>query len=460
MSSDPQKRKTPQDVVWNKAPENNAVSGPESEPSRSANAGLRTDIEQNQTNETLAILPVRGIVLFPGMVVPLTIGRPSAIKLVDSELPENKQLGLVTQRDEELDRPGPSDLFQIGVSAQVLKLIRQPDGVIILIVQVLTRIALESFVQTEPYLRATVQAVKTVLPERGDAELQASFNNLRRGALRVLELSPEIPDQARAALIGVEDPEQLTDLLAGNLGIDLATKQRILEETDLLPRMRTAQEALQRQLEIAELQQKLRKDVEGQFSDTQRRAYLREQLRAIQRELGEEDADGEEQAEQLRKKLHDAGANESVLAAAEKELKRLNHIPSASPEYSVIVSYVEMLADLPWSKSTEDNTDLERAQAILDRDHYGLEKVKRRIVEFLAVRKLNPGGRSPILCFLGPPGVGKTSLGQSIADALARKFTRISLGGIRDEAEIRGHRRTYIGAMPGRIIQEIRRLGV
>src|SRR6202045_5223305 len=231
MSSDPQERKTPHEVVWNKAPENNAVSGPESEPSRSANAGLRTDIEQNQTNETLAILPVRGIVLFPGMVVPLTIGRPSAIKLVDSELPENKQLGLVTQRDEELDRPGPSDLFQIGVSAQVLKLIRQPDGVIILIVQVLTRIALESFVQTEPYLRATVQTVKTVAPEREDAELQASFNNLRRGALRLLELSPEIPDQARAALIGVEEPEQLTDLLAGNLGIDLATNQGILEET-------------------------------------------------------------------------------------------------------------------------------------------------------------------------------------------------------------------------------------
>jgi ATP-dependent Lon protease len=393
------------------------------------------------------------------MIVPLTIGRPSALKLVDSELPENKNLGLVTQRDEQLDHPEPSDLFRVGVSAQVVKLIRQPDGVVVLIVQVLRRIALESFVQTEPYLRAIVQSVNTLFPEGDDTELQASFNNLRRSALKLLELSPEIPDQARAALIGVEQPEQLTDLLAGNLGVDLATKQRILEESDLLRRMRITQEALQRQLEIAELQQKLRKDVEGKFSDTQRRAYLREQLKAIQRELGEEEADGEEQADQLRKKLQDAGANETVLAAADKELKRLSHIPSASPEYSVIVSYVEMLADLPWNKSTDDNTDLERAQAILDRDHYGLEKVKRRIVEFLAVRKLNPGGRSPILCFIGPPGVGKTSLGQSIADALGRKFTRISLGGIRDEAEIRGHRRTYIGAMPGRIIQEIRRLG-
>jgi ATP-dependent Lon protease len=460
MSSEPQERQDPHDPVWSKAPASNAGSDSIPETTSSTDAGQGAKTDQDEPNETLAILPVRGIVLFPGMVVPLTIGRPSAIKLVDSELPENKQLGLVTQRDEQLDKPEPPDLFRIGVSAQVLKLIRQPDGVIVLIVQVQRRIALDSFVQTEPYLRAIVQTVKTTFPQRDDAELQASFNNLRRGALRLLELSPEIPDQARAALIGVEDPEQLTDLLAGNLGIDLATKQRILEETDLLRRMRTAQEALQRQLEIAELQQKLRKDVEGQFSDTQRRVYLREQLRAIQRELGEDEADGEEQADQLRKKLQDAGANESILAAADKELKRLSHIPSASPEYSVIVSYVEMLADLPWNKSTEDSTDLERAQAILDRDHYGLEKVKRRIVEFLAVRKLNPSGRSPILCFLGPPGVGKTSLGQSIADALGRKFTRISLGGIRDEAEIRGHRRTYIGAMPGRIIQEIRRLGV
>jgi ATP-dependent Lon protease len=460
MSSEHPERQDLHDPVLSKASDNSAGLGPPPDTTGSSHPDSTSEVAHNEQNETLAILPVRGIVLFPGMVVPLTIGRPAAIKLVDSELPENKHLGLVTQRDESLDRPEPSDLHHIGVSAQVLKLIRQPDGAIILIVQVLKRIALESFVQTEPYLRAIVQSVKTVLPEKEDAQLQASFNNLRRGALRLLELSPEIPDQARAALVGVEEPEQLTDLLAGNLGIDLETKQRILEETDLLRRMRTAQEALQRQLEIAELQQKLRKDVEGQFSDTQRRAYLREQLRAIQRELGEEEAEGEEQADLLRKKLQDSGANQDVLAAADKELKRLSHIPSASPEYSVIVSYVEMLADLPWNKSTDDNTDLGRAQEILDRDHYGLEKVKRRIVEFLAVRKLNPSGRSPILCFLGPPGVGKTSLGQSIADALGRKFTRISLGGIRDEAEIRGHRRTYIGAMPGRIIQEIRRVGV
>src|SRR5580658_2781603 len=234
MSSE-QEPQNPTDLVWSRAPENNTDPVPAPEIARPTNSGATAD--QNEASETLAILPIRGIVLFPGMVVPLTIGRPAAIKLVDSELPENKQLGLVTQRDEELDRPQPSDLYRIGVSAQVLKLIRQPDGVIILIVQVVKRIALDSFIQTEPYLRAIVRGVKTLFPEGDDAELQASFNNLRRGALRLLELSPEIPDQARAALIGVEQPEQLTDLLAGNLGVDLATKQRILEETDLLRRM-------------------------------------------------------------------------------------------------------------------------------------------------------------------------------------------------------------------------------
>ena len=291
------------DLGWSKAPESSANPASVPEKAGSNDAQVHAGAEQIETRVTLPILPIRGIVLFPGMIVPLTIGRPSALKLVDSELPENKQLGLVTQRDEQLDHPEPSDLFEVGVSAQVVKLIRQPDGVVVLIVQVLRRIALESFVQTEPYLRAIVQSVNTVLPEGDDTELQASFNNLRRSALKLLELSPEIPDQARAALISVEQPEQLTDLLAGNLGIDLAAKQRILEEADLLRRMRLAQEALQRQLEIAELQQKLRKDVEGKFSDTQRRAYLREQLKAIQRELGEEEADGEEQADLLRKKL-------------------------------------------------------------------------------------------------------------------------------------------------------------
>ena len=406
----------------------------------------------------VAILPVRGIVILPGMVVPLTIGRASALKLIDSELPENKHIGLFTQKDEANERPGPADLYSVGVMAQVLKLIRQPDASVVLIVQAQHRIRTETFLQVEPYLRATVSTVQTIrTPD--DKALAAAFNNLKEAAARLLELSPEIPDQARVVLANVEQPEALADLLAGNLGIEITRKQAILEEADLMHRIRLVQESLQRQLEIAELQQKLRQDVEGQFSDSQRRAYLREQLRAIQRELGEEEPGDEEQVEQLRTKLKESGAPPAVMEVAEKELRRLAHVPSASPETSVIISYVEMLTDLPWQKQTEDHTDLNRAQEILDRDHFGLERVKRRIVEFLAVRKLNPNGKSPILCFLGPPGVGKTSLGQSIADALGRKFSRVSLGGIRDEAEIRGHRRTYIGSMPGRIIQEIRRLG-
>ncbi|HEY0789897.1 MAG TPA: endopeptidase La [Chthoniobacterales bacterium] len=408
----------------------------------------------------LPILPVRGLVVFPGTVVPLTIGRPSALKLVDSELPGNKQIGLFAQRSEDQDRPGPDDLYEVGVSAQVLKLIRQPDGAMVLFVQAQNRVRIRGFEQTEPYLRAFVEVVATVQPASDDKEFQALFNNLREAASKLLDLSPEIPEQIRGLLANITSPEQLADLLAGNLGSEPARKQAILEEPDLLKRIQAVQELLQRQIEIAELQQKLRQNVEGRFSDTQRRVYLREQLRAIQKELGEEEPEGEEQAEQLRTRLKEAGAPPGVMETAEKELKRLNHIPSASPETSVIISYVEMLADLPWTKATEDHTDLARAQEILDRDHFGLTKIKRRIVEFLAVRKLNPEGRSPILCFLGPPGVGKTSLGQSIADALNRKFSRVSLGGIRDEAEIRGHRRTYIGAMPGRIIQEIRRLGV
>ena len=415
--------------------------------------------DQPQIPDTLAILPIRGVVVFPGTVVPLTIGRPAAIKLVDETLPQNKVIGLVTQRNEDQDKPGPDDLFKIGIACQVLKLMRQPDGTVVLLVQALRRVTIKNYVQTDPFLRAEAEILASVHPPEDDKEAEAAFNNLRESATNLLELSPEIPEQARVVLANIEDAGHLTDLLAGNLGLDVAHKQALLEETSVIQRMRMVQEAVSRQTEIAELQQKLRKDVESQFSTGQRRAYLREQIRAIQRELGEEEPGSEDQVEQLRARLQEAGAPDNVMETANKELKRLVHIPSASPEYSVIVSYVEMLADLPWNKLSDDNTDLAHAQEVLDRDHFGLAKIKRRLIEYLAVRKLNPTGRGPIICFLGPPGVGKTSLGQSIADALGRKFARISLGGVRDEAEIRGHRRTYIGSMPGRIIQELRRLG-
>ena len=406
----------------------------------------------------LSILPVRSFVIFPGTVLPLTIGRPSSIKLLDETLPQSKVIGLLAQRDETKEEPEPSDLYTVGTAAIVLKLLRQADNSSVAVVQGLRRFSLRKIIATQPYLRAEVDLLETIRPAPSK-EWEATFRNLRDTAAKLFELSPDIPEQARAAVLSIDDPEQLVDFLAPNLQADAAQKQSILEELDLEKRLRAVQTSISSHLEIAQIQQRLQKDVQSQFSDAQRRAYLREQLKAIQRELGEGEGAAEDQVAQLRTRLEEAKPPADVLAQADRELKRLDFIPPASPEYSVIVSYIETIAELPWSKFSDDNIDLDQAQQILDRDHYDLEKVKRRLIEYLAVRKLNPKGHGAILCLLGPPGVGKTSLGQSIADALGRKFARMSLGGIRDEAEIRGHRRTYIGSMPGRIIQELRRVG-
>ena len=405
----------------------------------------------------LSILPLRSFVIFPGTVLPLTVGRAASIKLLDETLPQTKIIGLLTQRDETKEDPQPQDLYPVGTAAVVLKLLRQSDAHVILVVQGLRRFALREIVASHPYLRAEVELLHSKSPAQ-TKEWEATFRNLRDSAAKLLELTPDMPEQARAVVLSIEDPEQLADFLAPNLNVDTAQKQAILEELDVEKRLAVVQKAISSQLEIAQIQQKLQQDVQSQFSEAQRRAYLREQMKAIQRELGE-DSGTADQIERLRKRLEEAKPPEEVLKQADRELKRLDVIPPASPEYSVIVSYVETIAELPWSKLSEDNLDLNQAQQTLDRDHYDLEKVKRRLIEYLAVRKLNPQGHGPILCFVGPPGVGKTSLGQSIADALGRKFVRMSLGGIRDEAEIRGHRRTYIGSMPGRIIQELRRAG-
>ena len=407
---------------------------------------------------SLAILPVRDFVVFPRTISPLNVERPASIQLLNETLPQNKIIGLVTQRDEEKEDPQVADLYQVGTAVLILKLLRQADDRVVVIAQGLRRFAIRKITQTAPYLRAEIETIN-FLPPPTTKEFEAEFRNLRNSAASLLELSPDVPEQARAIVLGLEDAEQLTDFLAPNLNIDLAQKQAILEESDLEKRMRTVQASISSQLEIAQIQQKLQQDVQSQFTDAQRRAYLREQVKAIQKELGEGDTGAEEQRAQLRQKLEEAKPPTAVMEQAERELRRLDYLPQASPDYSVIVTYIETIAELPWSKVSEDNLDLDKAQEILDRDHYDLEKVKRRLIEYLAVRKLNPQGHGPILCFLGPPGVGKTSLGQSIADALGRKFVRLSLGGIRDEAEIRGHRRTYIGSMPGRIIQELRRAG-
>ena len=429
----------------------------ESAPANALAAGNIAERSAPHIPDVLSILPVRSLVAFPGTILPLTVGRAASIKLLDETLPQSKIIGLLTQRDETKDDPEPQDLYSVGTAAIVLRLLRQADNHIVIVVQGLRRFSLRKIVAASPFLRAEIELLNSKLPP-STKEWEAIFRNLRDSAAKLLELTPDVPEQARGAVLSIDDPEQLADFLAPNLNVETAQKQAILEELDVEKRVRAVQAGISAQLEIAEIQQKLQKDVQSQFSEAQRRAYLREQMKAIQRELGE-DSGTSDQIEQLRKRLEEAKPPADVLAQADRELKRLDVIPPASPEYSVIVSYVETIAELPWSKLSEDNLDLDQAQQILDRDHYDLEKVKRRLIEYLAVRKLNPQGHGPILCFLGPPGVGKTSLGQSIADALGRKFVRMSLGGIRDEAEIRGHRRTYIASMPGRIIQELRRAG-
>jgi ATP-dependent Lon protease len=408
--------------------------------------------------EALPILVIRNLVVFPGTVVPLSIRRKSSRQLLDESLSQSKVIGLMTQKRADIEQPGADDVYSTGVAALVLKMIRQPDETVLLVIQALQRITLTKITQTHPYMRAEVKAVESTPPPKNDNEFEAMYRNLRETAGKLVELSPDVPDQARVLIMNIDEPSQLADFIASTLSLDVPHKQGILEETDVVKRVRTVQQAVNNQLQIAQIQQKLQDDVASHMSDAQRRAYLREQLKAIQRELGDTNG-AEEQVENLRKRLEGAAPPEAVMEQASRELQRLEYVPPASPEYSVIIGYLETIAGLPWNTMSKDNLDLNQAQRILDRDHYDLQKVKRRLIEYLAVRKLNPEGRGPIICFLGPPGVGKTSLGQSIADALGRKFARMSLGGIRDEAEIRGHRRTYIGAMPGRIIQELRRVG-
>src|SRR5438477_21047 len=334
--------------------------------------------------EELSILPVRGFVLFPGAVLPLTVSRPASIKLLDETLPITKVVGFLTQRDEQKEEPAPQDLYDVGTAAIVLKLLRQAEDQLVIVVQGLRRFAIRKIVATEPYLRAEIDLPQSIVPEQS-SEWQAEFQNLRDSATRLAQLRPDVPEEAAAVIRNIDDPEQLADFLTPNLDIPVAQKQAILEELDVRKRLRAVQTHVSAQLEVAQIQQKLQEDVKSQFSDAQRKAYLRGQLKAIQRELGEGDTGADEQVARLRTRLEEAKPPAEVTAQAERELKRLDIIPPASPEYSVIVSYVETIAELPWLKLSEDNLDLDKAQEILDRDHYDLEKVKRRLIEYLAV---------------------------------------------------------------------------
>ena len=402
------------------------------------------------------MLPVREHVIFPGTVVPVTIGREKSKRLIDDVLAGNRMLATFAQRHAETEDPGIEDVYRVGTAAQVLKLLQSPDGSHTLLVHGITRVGLEDFLSTDPYWVAAVN------PHADAAqitiEVEALMYNARAAAEQIIELSPNVPDEALGILRNIETPGPLGDFLAANLSLGLVQKQELLETFDVGDRLRKVNAILQNQLEILQLARKLQSDVREEIDNTQRRYYLQEQLKAIRKELGEDDGSAAA-LEELRKRINDADMPDDVRTEAERELTRLARMSQASPDYGQIRDYLDWLLEMPWRTETEDQLDLRRAEEILNADHHGLERVKRRILEYLAVRKLNPAGRSPILCFVGPPGVGKTSLGQSIARALGRKFIRIALGGVRDEADIRGHRRTYIGAIPGRLVREIRKSG-
>jgi ATP-dependent Lon protease len=443
------------------------TGGEQDEPARDPTASLEQYISDDNTDlpepgrdftlpDVIGILPIRNAVTFPGTVTPLAIGRERSRRLLEATKPNESIIGLVTQRNPDTEKPDFDELYSVGAAATVLKVVKMPQGPAHIIVHSIARLKIIKPLETDPYLKARVKLLEAGV--RVTKKLQALIVSVRQTANRVIALSPNVPEEASVLLENIDDPSALADFLAANLSLPLAEKQQLLEDLDARRRLEKISVALARQVEVLELSHKIQGRVKESIDKNQREYFLQEQLKAIQSELGQEDRRTEE-LKQLKENIDKAKMPANVEEEALRELDRLSKIPPVSPEYSVIRTYLDWVCELPWSIQTEDRLDINRAQRILNRDHYDLSKVKKRILEFLAVRKLNPTGKSPILCFIGPPGVGKTSLGKSIARALGRKFIRISLGGIRDEADIRGHRRTYIGALPGRILQELRKCG-
>jgi ATP-dependent Lon protease len=429
------------------------------------------DAYRFEVPSVLPILPLRGLVIYPLTAVPIRVGQPRSVRLIDEAVNDNNIIGLVASRDPEIESPSPDEVFHVGTAAAVHRLAKAPDGTLTLIVQGLVRIRIEEFVQESPYLLARVETI----PETTDRTLETEA--LRRSVVEhfshLIELSPTIPEEMGEMLSNIEDPLQVTYAVANHIDNELEEAQQILEMDLLSDKMHRLLNIMAQEVEVLELGRKIKTEAQSEMQERQREYFLREQKKAIQRELGE--ADEQMEAEEFRKKVEELDMPEEAEQEAKRELDRMSKVPSASPEYSVIRTYLDWLTTLPWNLETEDNLDIPHARNVLDEDHYDLDDIKERILEFLAVRKLREERKEElearktndyirreregvILCFVGPPGTGKTSLGQSIARALGRKFIRQSLGGVRDEAEIRGHRRTYIGALPGRIIQALRRV--
>lgn len=421
------------------------------------------DVEQKIDKEieipdTLPVLPVRDIVVFPYMILPLFVGREMSIKAIDYSLSTNRMVFLLTQKDLNVENPAPEDLFSIGTVAIVMRMLKLPDGRVKILVQGLSKARALKYDQTDPFFKASIEKITDQKTEPLSIEDEALVRNAKGQLEKVVSLGKSILPDIMGVVENIEEPGRLADLVASNIGLKTEQSQEILEIIDPVQRLKRVSEILSRETELLTVQQKIQSEARGEIDKTQREYFLREQLKAIQKELGDIDERAEE-IKEFKKKIEDAKMPEKVLKEAEKQLKRLEKMHPDSAEAGTVRTYLDWLVEIPWSKSTTDNLDIKAAEKVLNDDHYDLEKVKERILEYLSVRKLKEKMKGPILCFIGPPGVGKTSLGKSIARSLGREFVRMSLGGVRDEAEIRGHRRTYVGALPGRIIQGIKTAG-
>ncbi len=412
-------------------------------------------ISKEDTPRELSILPLRNTVLFPGVIIPITIGRDRSVKLIKDAEQNNKRIGVVSQKDFATELPEPTDLNTIGTVAHILKTLKMPDGNITAVIQGRKRFKIDKITQNDPYFKANVLDYKEVKPKSNDKEFDALISSIKDLALRIIKESPNIPEEAAIAIKNIKNTSFVINFISSNMNASIQEKQALLEEEDLKKRAIAVLELLTKDLQVLEMKNKIRSKVQTDLDKQQREYYLNQQMKAIQEELG--GTGSQKEIDDIRKQSLNKKWNKNIANSFEKELKKLQRMNPSMSDYSVQRSYLELILELPWNEYTKDSFDLKKARAILDRDHFGLEKVKERIIEHLAVLKLKGDMKSPILCLYGPPGVGKTSLGKSIAESLGRKYERVSLGGLQDEAEIRGHRKTYIGAMPGRIIKSIKK---
>ena len=412
-------------------------------------------ISKEDTPDVMSILPLRNTVLFPGVIIPITIGRDRSVKLIKDAENGNKSIGVVSQKEFDTELPELKDLNEVGTVAHILKMLKMPDGNVTAVIQGRKRFEIEEMVQNEPYYKAKVKDLKEVKPEKKDQEFSALVSSVKDLALRIIDESPNIPSEASIAIKNIKNTSFVINFVASNMNISLSEKQSLLEEVDLKKRAINVLELLTKELQLLEMKNKIQSKVQTDLDKQQREYYLNQQMKAIQEELG--GSGSQKEIDEMRSLGDKKKWSKEIENAFDKELRKLQRMNPSMSDYAVQRSYIELILELPWEECTIDSFDLKKAREILDRDHFGLEKVKERIIEHLAVLKLKGNMKSPILCLYGPPGVGKTSLGKSIAEALGRKYERVSLGGLRDESEIRGHRKTYIGAMPGRIIQSLKK---